>query len=135
MPYDVILDDDWDLPVFCRLQSGIDATAQRVKIALGTIKGEWMLDTSVGIDYASIIQDRPFSEASASAIFKTVIENVSGVNEVQSWVTSFDIPSRTFSATGSVITDDGEVTIEIPPFNGQAGNSAPRVVFIDAITY
>lgn len=133
MPYDVILDADGDLPVFCRLESGITAIAQRVKITLGTLLGEWMLDTSVGIDYPGLIQQKPFSEIAASALFKSAIEAVPGVVSCDNWVTSFVSSTQTFSATGEVKTEDGVLLVEIPAFSALSGNVNTAPIFIDAM--
>ena len=71
--------EDGDLPRVPRLQSGLAHIAQRVRAVTLTHKGEWPLDTSLGIDWRSYLQSRPFDAEGLAADLAVAWASVPGI--------------------------------------------------------
>lgn len=74
-----------DLEIPLRLVDGADAIAQRLLVRMSFFKGEWFLDTRLGIPYLENVfvrnPDLPFIEA----MFRKVIKTTPGVDKVLSY--------------------------------------------------
>ena len=133
MPYDVDSSPDstGDLPAFTRHITGQQLVAQRVAVRLATHKGEWILDTSKGLDYQGWAQLRPFPADNVSAIIKAEIEGTPGVTSVEDWSFVFDKPTREVTYTGTIITTEGDIPVEVALFpQALGGNTNPSGVII-----
>ena len=106
--YDIQLVDG-DLPEITQHMTGIQLTMQRVSIRLQTFLGEWILDTSKGIDYLGLSDISPAPVEAFSAILRAETLAASGVVSISKWVATFDKPSQKISIEGVIETDDGVV--------------------------
>ena len=95
-----------------------ETMAQNIRISLQTIKGEWFLDTGLGIPYFEIF-GFSVSTQTLKHIFSEAVEEVKGVKKVEEIDVSFDSKNRTVQVGFSVLLDDGsriknDDTLELP---------------------
>jgi hypothetical protein len=122
--YDVLLGPDGDLPEITQHITGIQLVMQRVKVRLQTFLGEWILDTSKGLDYHGWAQIRPAPVNEIQALMLAEVLGTPGVVRVPRWEVTFDKPGRTITIDGDVETEDGvvPVTVSTSP-TGTTGNA------------
>lgn len=109
---------DGDIQASNTYVSGIEQTAQRIAIRLGTFAGEWVLDESVGVPYVSWM-GRKVDVQGMDVFFKGEIDDVVGVAGSRVTVT-FDRRQRGVTVAGDVTYSDG--------------TSAPFSVFLRGVT-
>lgn len=114
MPYDVILDPAGDIPLTTTsLGSGTELVLQRAAIRLGTHRGEYVLDTSVGLPFITWMQQRPPDVDGIALALRREIADTPGVSRVVTLTGSFNITTRRLTFTGRVVIDDEEVPVEV----------------------
>ena len=106
------LDIDGDLELVdnsFRLNSGVEAIAQHLKVKFQLFLGEWFLDTTLGVPYYQDILIKKPSFVVVQEILKNVILETAGVLELESFDINFDSTIRTFSLEFKAQTDDGPI--------------------------
>lgn len=121
--YDILLDDDGDLPVNPVHVTGIRHTMQRVSIGLQTYLGEYILDTTIGIDYIGFTAIKPAPVDEITAILRRVAQNTKGVTRVTKWVSTYDKVAQRITIEGAIETDEGEVSLSVTGSRTVLGNS------------
>lgn len=104
---DLFLSPDGDLDLSTgdlRLTSGVEAVAQRVRVALETRTGECLLDVTYGLDTSSILTKNPDLRV-VRALLRDVISGVLGVVEVQSLAVELDRSTRHLSFSFTALTE------------------------------
>jgi hypothetical protein len=89
------------------LVTGVDAIAQDLDIRLNTFKGEWFLDTRIGVPYfQEILGEKPRLVA-LKGIFREAILLTPGVQSISDFVLSYDGPTRVLSLSFLVASIEG----------------------------
>jgi hypothetical protein len=111
---------DGDLPLFSRHASGLEIVAQRIRVRLGTHRGDWPLDTSAGIPWTSYLGQTPVDLSGLAALVALEIRAVPGVTQVTDleWAQNGDAASITCTALTSV---GASLPVVVTP-PGRAGN-------------
>jgi hypothetical protein len=76
--------------------TGADAVAQHLKIRLRLIRGEWFLDTRVGIPYYSQIWVKNPNLGAVHTTFRRAIITTPGVERLERIDSSFDASTREY---------------------------------------
>lgn len=95
-----------------QLTTDSEIVAQRLKQALSTFKGEWFLNSELGIAYYESILGAKNSLQAIKAIFVDAIKRVDGVSELTKFDLKFNDDKRILSINFNVI-DDFNNLIEI----------------------
>ena len=92
--------------------TGREATKQRVRFRLMTMRGEWFLDTTLGPDYQRNFLAQEFQPAIASRDGRTQIAQVPGVRVVKDVIVKRNT-DQTVSMTAQYVDEFGptEVTV------------------------
>jgi len=106
MALDIALDSNLDLGVSNRMIRGRDATAQRVRIRLQQHLGDWVLNTSKGVDWATYLSTKPVPLANIEAAVYREISTTPGVLAVGDVVGS--VVDRALTITATYTTAEGE---------------------------
>lgn len=102
------LDDDLDLTgEQLSIVDGDDAIIQHLLIRLRLFKGEWFLDTRVGVPYYDSILVKNPNLVAIRSIFRNAILSTPGIASLDTLETSFDAATRKLTVTFSAIKDDG----------------------------
>ena len=96
---------DGDLPARPTFIDGAALVAQRLRIRLGMWRGEWLLDASQGIDYLSILSQKPPDLDGIGDLFRAEIQATEGVDRVEDLAVTFDADTRTLSLSGTVVVE------------------------------
>lgn len=75
-----------------RLATGADYVAQKIGIRLRLVRGEWFLDTRVGLPYYETVFLKNPDVATIEGVFRRTIVTTPGVLELQSF--SFEVDSN-----------------------------------------
>lgn len=78
------VDGDIDMTNGGRWLDGIEAVAQRVRIAIGIARGEWFLDGTFGIDYRGLWLVKSPDLRQLERDFRTLMGRIVGVDQVES---------------------------------------------------
>ncbi len=111
MALDIALGSDLDLPLATRFIRGRDTVAQRVRIRLQQHLGDWVLDTSKGIPWATYLSTKPAPVAAIEASCRTEVEATPGVLAVQS--VSSTLSGRDLSITITYTDSEGDVAVAL----------------------
>ena len=128
--YDVGLDENWDLPAYTRHVTGTDLILQRVKTRLGTVLGEWMLDTSKGLDFLGWTQIKEPPVEAIEAAVAAEIAGVPGVLQVRSCEGTLSADRRTVTVEADALIEGGEAQVTISGIGPTEGNARPDVVIL-----
>jgi len=113
---DIKLDDSGDLVIGTDgdlvLVTGIDAIAQDLKTRLLFFKGEWDLDTRLGVPYFEEILKKAPDLNVVRSIYNDVITSTEGVLFVDDLTLEYDGPTRRLSVSFSCQTTEGPLTFE-----------------------
>ena len=120
---------DGDLPARPTYIDGADLVAQRIAIRLQTWRGEWLLDAAQGIDYLSLLEQKPVDTDAVGDLFRAEILGVSGVDRVEDLTVTFDIDARRLSLSGTVVvaSETLELSGAVPFAIGGLGNANAAV--------
>jgi len=87
--------------------SGPDATAQKLQTAFQLVKGEWFLDTRVGVPYWDLARIKNPDEEVLRRLFRRVIKSVQGVGTIDALSLALDRATRQLSFSFRVTHDSG----------------------------
>lgn len=90
-----------------------DAPAQAVKTRLGLKTGEWFLDTSEGTPWDTEVLGK-YTLGTRNRMVRMRVLDTSGVTSIDSYASSYDPDTRTFSVNMTIDTAYGKVTIAGP---------------------
>jgi len=88
-----------------------EAVAQAVLTRLRLHRGEWFLDTTVGMPWESAVIGRN-TQGTADAAIRTCILGTTGVTEITAYASSLDSTTRKLTVTVTITTLYGTTTIE-----------------------
>ena len=95
-----------------QLVTGREAIAQKIRIRLRFFRGEWFLDTRLGVPYfESILKKNPNKNVVAS-LFQQVVLKTPGVTALKSFALSINKQTRVLSVTFEAATTDGDVVFD-----------------------
>ena len=95
------------------LTTGSEASAQRIRSRLLTVRGEWFLDTNFGLDYHGVIWVKGLPAAVVDAhIQREILRGADKGSRITSYVRNFDSATRHLSVSAQVESPDG-VTITV----------------------
>ncbi len=95
----------------CSIVSGLDQVRQNVKIRLLLIRGEWFLNSQLGLPlFEQILVKNPDLSAIDVMIKATILETPK-VREILSYSSSLNRGTRKLSISFTALTDYGEVTL------------------------
>ena len=120
------LDDDNDIPVFCRHVEGIEAVAQKVRTRLLTHTGDWVLDKNVGLPFLDWLGEKDPATGQISAVLQAELEEIPEVVRVENLTVTWNVADEQLEVTGAVFTEFGELAVVVLP--GATGNSFPASV-------
>lgn len=112
---DLLLDSNHDLVIKdfdLVLTTEQESVGQRIKQHLLTIKGEWFLDTELGVAWFSDILGQKTSEDAVRSLLINEILKVDGVDKIQDFAINFDEKTRKIAMKIS-ITDNLNNAFEI----------------------
>lgn len=123
---DILMDPvTGDLPAFARHVSGMEIIAQRVRIRLTTLLGDWPLKRAAGIDWIGILGTKPFDAEAATAVLVLEMVDTPGVTGVSD--VEFSQAGDTYTITATLLTEVGEnIAVRIDP-QGFDGNPSITV--------
>jgi|JFJP01.1.fsa_nt_gi hypothetical protein len=101
--------NDMNLNSDLKMVSGVELTRQNIWLKLATFKGEYFLNTEIGIDYFKNVLIKNPSLASLTAFFRNEIQSVKGVKTVSTIQLSLDKKTRTLSVFFEVISNTNDV--------------------------
>lgn len=84
------------------------AVRQRLLIRLRTFKGEWFLDSAVGVPYFQSILRQGVRKELVDVLLKRTILETEGVQRITSYSSTLNRQLRTYSASFSVTTLQGD---------------------------
>lgn len=93
------------------LVTGQDAIAQDIRSAIHTIRGEYFLDSSVGINYFGEILIKNYDPIIIENAFKNAILSRPGVLQITNFIFDVNKTNRTATLNFSVKTIEGEIDI------------------------
>ncbi len=103
--------DTGDLPQKPFIARGPDAVMQKIRGRCRFFKGEWFLDTRLGVPYLqSIFIKRP-NQAVITKIFRKVLLGTPGVKRVARFESSWDRAKRILTMSFEAVLDDGTVVV------------------------
>jgi hypothetical protein len=111
---DLLLDATGDLAIAngdLQLATGAAAVAQDWNLRVAEFKGEWPLDTRVGIDYQNLIFGPRPPDAVLRGIYERVTRETAGVKDIQRLEFSFDRATRALRVDAIVTADTGESVV------------------------
>ena len=89
----------------------IESVKQRLLIRLQTFKGEYFLDTTIGIPYLQKIFVKGVSKGVVDTIFKNAIEQTPGVSRLITYTGTFNRNLRTYTSNWKAeLTNGDEIT-------------------------
>lgn len=120
---DILIDSVTNDAIFINGSTPITDTqnltvAQKLKIKLQTFKGEWFLDTTVGIPFFQTIFQRGVSKATVDSIFQEVILSEPKVKEIVEFNSIIDPLTRIYQLSFKVRTLDNTTTEYIDILQG-----------------
>lgn len=118
-----------DLPAFSRHVSGMAVIAQRVRVRLTTLLGNWPLDVEEGIDWISIMGQKPVDTEAISATLVLEMLDTPGVVGVVD--IEFGQTGTVFEMTATLQTEfeeDLPVVIEAPGVDGNPSITVGGVI-------
>jgi hypothetical protein len=91
--------------------SDAEYLAQKIRSKLQLIQGESQLDTEEGIPYFTDVFVKPVDLPLVGSLFKTLIINTEGVNELLTFEYELDTTERLLTINFSINTDFGDIDI------------------------
>lgn len=94
---DLALDTTGDLALVdddLALVEDLPSLAQRIKVALGVLLGEWLLDVTAGVDWIGSVLVRDPDLVAVEAILRARIVEVPGVDRIVSLDLDLDLERR-----------------------------------------
>jgi hypothetical protein len=92
---------------------GAERVAQSVEMRIQALKGEWFIDRTFGLPYfESVLGQKMITTAEFDAVTKATILEVSGVNRIVSFESSFNQASRNWAVEFVADTIYGPISYE-----------------------
>jgi hypothetical protein len=133
MSFDILLDDDGDLPAHPMHGTGLDLLVQRIDRRVRIHRGEWMLDASVGLPFVQFRAQKPPQVEAIGALIRREIEDVPGVTRVETITGTYDQAQQHLSYEARVLIEgDAAVELVVEPFGEPGGNRTPVVRLVNA---
>lgn len=115
---DLLLDRDVNDLVFvngtCPTTTDIiDVVTQRLYIRLRTYLGEWFLNIEYGVPWLERVLGHKTNKSSVDIIIQEQILLENGVDQITSFTSTYDNPSRVYSCSFRVRTTSGQESSEI----------------------
>lgn len=108
---DVITDDLTLDKGLVEVVTGSDEKAQRVRSRLLTVRGEWFLDITFGLDYFGVIWNKGTTPAVlAGHIQREILLGADVGDKIIDYTQEFDNLTRKLSVTAKLVSPDGTVT-------------------------
>lgn len=108
---DLKLDANGDLEIGADgdliIVTGIDAIRQHLLIRLQFFRGEWFLDTRLGIPYFEEVLVKAPDLNVVQSLLREVIDETPGVIAISSFELDFDGVTRSLSLDFEALTDEG----------------------------
>ena len=95
-----------------QLVSGQEELTQIAKQRLQTFRGEWFLDTSIGIPYFQTVLEKLTDPALIDAIFIDEISNIPGFISLLEYNSDLDLPTRQLTLTFKARTVNGVINFD-----------------------
>jgi hypothetical protein len=92
--------------------SGLDATAQRLKIALLLFLGEWFLDERVGVPYYDRVFVKNPNQSVINSMFRKIILSDQAVTVINEYEFTIDPSTRAARLTFKADTIDGPLVFD-----------------------
>lgn len=121
--YDILLNDDGDLPERPTLVRGPEIVAQRIRRRLLMHRGEWLLDRRVGVPYVRWRERKPPRIENISAFVRDLITGTPGVLALHDFRAAFSPGAHTIDISGRIFVAGGEELA----FEGATGLSENNV--------
>jgi hypothetical protein len=87
-----------------------DALTQILNNKLRTWLGEWFADTTVGIDYLGLFNQKTFLDRRFALLVRGILTDDARISSINSLEVAFDRTTRTISATFKATSIYGEVS-------------------------
>jgi len=116
MALDLLIDEDTGAVTDTTYDSSDDpklSLAQRLRVRLGTFKGELYTDSDYGIDYYGVVFSKTFNQQAVDLAFRTEILKEEGVSYIDSITYSVNNTTRTLSVTFIVIEETTDEAVEV----------------------
>ena len=85
--------------------------AQKIKITLKTIYGEWFLDPSIGVGWTNMLGNKDFDEHMLALYLKKEIEKIKGVKSIPLCEPLLNREKRIATIKIHIITEYGKLII------------------------
>ena len=110
-------DENGDLALPVRLNTGIDAVLQKVRARLRFFLGEWFLDQRLGVPYYSRILVKNPNLSPVSSIYRRVISKTRWIHSVKFVRVRLDKPNRIAYVSFEATTTEGaRLALDSEPF-------------------
>ena len=90
-----------------------EQVVQAVRTNLLTYRGEWFLDTRIGVPYFEKVFVKPFNRPVVEAELQRTITQTPGVEELLTFELTFDRVTRKASVSFSAVTTFGNIQSEL----------------------
>jgi hypothetical protein len=104
----------WDVDDIGVCKTFQDATRQSLQTKLRTFKGEWVLDTSYGIDYFGQLLGKGLSQKDTDAVFIAEISNHPDVISINNFSSKFNPYTRFYDMEIDVKSKSGNIVTFLP---------------------
>lgn len=122
MSFDVLLDENGDLPRSARIVDDARITMQRIRIRLRLFLGDWLLNKDEGLPYVQWAQMKPAPVRTIGARVRSEIETTPGVLRVERFEATFTPADRRLLITCRVILPGEAVDVAITAPSPSTGN-------------
>jgi hypothetical protein len=95
--------------------TGADEVAQRVRLALHHVTGEYFLNTPAGVPWNTDILGQKYDGARIDAIIRRAILQTPGVLRINRFSSSFENTERFFSVDSEIEVQSGSNTTDTVP--------------------
>lgn len=130
--FDILLDENGDLPVVTKHFRSQRVIVQRVRFRLVTFLGEWLLDVTQGLPIFAWLAQKPPNVEQIGARIRREIEDTPGVVRVSRFSGSFDSDEQTLRFEAEIVTEDpdavGPAVLTIFPTGQTTQNATPAVI-------
>lgn len=86
-----------------------EALAQKLRLRLSMMQGEYFLDTSIGIPYTTRVLVKAPDKVVVDAYFKREILRTAGVAEIKSYSSVYNTSARSLTINFTVIDSAGDL--------------------------
>ena len=133
--YDILLDEDGDLPRSTKHSRGWLAVVQRVQFRLQTFEGEWLLDTDSGLPYLRWRQLKAPNRQEMGLRIQQEILGTPGVIRLVSFASKFLTEEQRIQFDIEIevadIEDESVITgVQFFPFGPATSNTNPIALIV-----